>query len=119
MLGTFVLSAGYYDAYFTRAQKIRSLLTKKISLIFSEFDFIILPTSPVTAFKTGEMSHDPITMYLADIYTVMANLTGIPAISVPIFQHKINGMPFGLQVLSTQFNELPLLNFSNQLMHGH
>jgi len=119
MLGTFVLSAGYYDAYFTRAQKIRGLLTEKMSLIFSDFDFIILPTSPVTAFKTGEMSHDPIAMYLADIYTVIANLTGVPAISVPIFQHKINGMPFGLQVLSAQFNELPLLNFSDQLMHGH
>ena len=119
MLGTFVLSSGYYDAYFTRAQKVRNLLTKKISLIFSDFDFIILPTSPVTAFKAGEMSHDPIAMYLADIYTVMANLTGVPAISVPIFQHKISGMPFGLQVLSAQFNELPLLRFSDQLMQGH
>jgi aspartyl-tRNA(Asn)/glutamyl-tRNA(Gln) amidotransferase subunit A len=116
MLGTFVLSAGYYDAYFTQAQKVRNLLTKKINLIFNDFDFIILPTSPTIAFKSGEKSNDPIAMYLADIYTVMANLVGIPAISAPIFQHRINGMPFGLQVLSAQFNELPLLRFSNQLM---
>jgi len=116
MLGTFVLSAGYYDAYFTRAQQVRNLLTKKIQLIFSSFDFIILPTSPTVAFKSGEMTHDPIAMYLADIYTVMANLAGLPAISVPIFQHEITGMPFGLQVLSAQDNELPLLRFSNELM---
>jgi len=88
-------------------------------LIFNDFDFIIMPTSPTVAFKTGEMTRDPIAMYLADIYTVMANLTGIPAISVPIFHHKIYGMPFGLQVLSAQFNELPLLRFSNQLMQRH
>ncbi|MFI5128591.1 MAG: Asp-tRNA(Asn)/Glu-tRNA(Gln) amidotransferase subunit GatA [Chitinophagales bacterium] len=119
MLGTFVLSAGYYDAYFTQAQKVRKLLTEKINLIFNDYDFIILPTSPSVAFKSGEMTQDPIAMYLADIYTVMANLVGIPAISVPIFQHKISGMPFGLQVLSCRFNELPLLRFSNQLMQGH
>jgi len=116
MLGTFVLSAGYYDAYFTRAQQVRNLLTKQIQLVFKNFDFIILPTSPTVAFKSGEMTQDPIAMYLADIYTVMANLVGIPAISVPIFQHKITGMPFGLQVLSAQNNELPLLRFSNELM---
>lgn len=116
MLGTFVLSSGYYDAYFTRAQRVRNLLTKKIQLVFNDFDFIILPTSPSTAFKSGEMTRDPIAMYLADIYTVMANLVGIPAISVPVFQHKITGMPFGVQVLSAQHNELPLLRFSNQLL---
>ena len=82
MLGTFVLSAGYYDAYFTRAQKVRKILTEKIQLIFNDFDFILLPTSPVTAFKAGEKMDDPIAMYLADIYTVMANLVGIPAISL-------------------------------------
>src|SRR5205085_37150 len=96
MLGTFVLSSGYYDAYFTRAQRVRNLLTKSISLVFKDFDFIILPTSPQIAFKSGEITHDPIAMYLADIYTVMANLTGVPAISVPIFHHKISGMAFGL-----------------------
>jgi len=115
MLGTFVLSAGYYDAYFTRAQKVRKLLFDKIQLIFNDFDFIILPTSPSTAFKIGEIIDDPIAMYLADIYTVMANLVGIPAISLPLFKHT-NGMPFGLQVMSNRFNELDLLRISNQLM---
>ncbi len=115
MLGTFVLSSGYYDAYFTRAQKVRKLLFDKIQLIFNDFDFIILPTSPSTAFKIGEKMNDPIAMYLADIYTVMANLVGIPAISLPLFKHT-NGMPFGLQVMSNRFNELDLLRISNQLM---
>ena len=115
MLGTFVLSAGYYDAYFTRAQKVRKLLSDKMQLIFKDFDFILLPTSPVTAFKTGEKMNDPIAMYLADIYTVMANLAGIPAISLPLFWHS-NGMPFGLQVLANRFNELSLLQISTRLM---
>ena len=115
MLGTFVLSAGYYDAYFTRAQKVRKLLFDKTQLIFNEFDFIFLPTSPSTAFKIGEKMDDPIAMYLADIYTVMANLVGIPAISLPLFTHS-NGMPFGVQVMSNRFNELDLLRISNQLM---
>ena len=115
MLGTFVLSSGYYDAYFTRAQKVRKLLFDKTQLIFNDFDFIILPTSPSTAFKIGEKMDDPIAMYLADIYTVMANLVGIPAISLPLFKHT-NGMPFGLQVMANRFNELDLLRISNQLM---
>ena len=115
MLGTFVLSAGYYDAYFTRAQKVRKLLFDTTQLIFNDFDFIFLPTAPSTAFKIGEKMDDPIAMYLADIYTVMANLVGIPAISLPLFTHS-NGMPFGLQVMSNRFNELSLLRISNQLM---
>lgn len=115
MLGTFVLSAGYYDAYFTRAQKVRQLLNDKIQLIFKDFDFILLPTSPVTAFKAGEKMDDPIAMYLADIYTVMANLVGIPAVSLPLFKHS-NGMPFGLQVMANRFDEVSLLQASQQLM---
>jgi aspartyl-tRNA(Asn)/glutamyl-tRNA(Gln) amidotransferase subunit A len=115
MLGTFVLSAGYFDAYFTKAQKVRKLLRDKTEKIFTDFDFIILPTSPTTAFKIGEKMTDPIAMYLADIYTVHANLAGIPAISLPLFQHS-NGMPFGLQVMANRFNELPLLQFSEYLM---
>ena len=111
MLGTFVLSAGYYDAYFTRAQKVRKLLKDKIELVFNDFDFIILPVSPVTAFKTGEKTGDPIAMYLADIYTVMANLAGIPAIALPLFRHS-NGMPFGLQVMAKRFDEVSLLQVS-------
>ena len=115
MLGTFVLSAGYYDAYFTRAQKVRKLLCDKIQLIFNGFDFIILPTSPVTAFKSGEKMNDPIAMYVADIYTVMANLAGIPAISLPLFKHS-NGMPFGLQVMSNRFDEVSLFQVSTLLL---
>jgi aspartyl-tRNA(Asn)/glutamyl-tRNA(Gln) amidotransferase subunit A len=115
MLGTFVLSTGYYDAYFTRAQKVRQLLTDKTQLIFNDFDFILLPTTPVTAFKAGEKMDDLVAMYLADIYTVMANLTGIPAISLPLFKHS-NGMPFGLQVMANRFDELPLLQVSNRLL---
>ncbi|MGK2862260.1 MAG: Asp-tRNA(Asn)/Glu-tRNA(Gln) amidotransferase subunit GatA [Chitinophagaceae bacterium] len=115
MLGTFVLSAGYYDAYFTRAQKVRKLLFDKMQLIFNDFDFIFLPTSPNVAFKIGEKMDDPISMYLADIYTVMANLVGIPSISLPLFSHS-SGMPFGLQAMSNRFNELALLRLSNMLM---
>lgn len=115
MLGTFVLSAGYYDAYFTRAQKVRKLLSDQTQLIFKEFDVILLPTTPSVAFKIGEKMEDPIAMYLADIYTVMANLVGIPAISLPLFTHS-NGMPFGLQAMTNRFDELSLLRFSEQVM---
>jgi len=115
MLGTFVLSTGYYDAYFAKAQKVRRKLVEKTELVFSEFDFILMPTSPTVAFKIGEKTDDPIAMYLADIYTVFANLTGIPGISLPLFKHS-NGMPFGIQLMSKQFNELSLLQASQQLM---
>lgn len=115
MLGTFVLSAGYYDAYYSKAQKVRRLLSEKIKSIFSEFDFILMPTSPSCAFKIGEKTKDPVAMYLADIYTVLANLTGVPAISLPLFKNS-NGLPFGLQILADRFEELSLLAISHQLM---
>ncbi|HEX7904768.1 MAG TPA: Asp-tRNA(Asn)/Glu-tRNA(Gln) amidotransferase subunit GatA [Chitinophagaceae bacterium] len=115
MLGTFVLSAGYYDAYFTRAQQVRQLLCDQTQTVFENYDFIIMPTSPTTAFSIGEKMDDPIAMYLADIYTVMANLVGVPAISLPLFKHS-NGMPFGLQVMAKRFDELPLLQVSHQWM---
>jgi aspartyl-tRNA(Asn)/glutamyl-tRNA(Gln) amidotransferase subunit A len=115
LLGTFVLSAGYFDAYFTQAQKVRQLLLEKTNQIFKEFDVIILPTVPAPAFKIGEKTEDPIAMYLADIYTVYANLVGIPAISLPLFTHQ-NGMPFGLQVMTNQFSEVSLLQLSNELL---
>jgi aspartyl-tRNA(Asn)/glutamyl-tRNA(Gln) amidotransferase subunit A len=118
LLGTFVLSAGYYDAYFTRAQQVRKLLIDKTQLIFNNFDIIISPTSPTTAFKIGEKLNDPIAMYLADIYTVYANLVGIPGISIPLFRHT-NGMPFGVQVMTNQFKELSLLQFSHYLMQQY
>jgi len=115
MLGSFVLSAGYYDAYFTKAQQVRQLLVKKTNLIFSQFDAIILPNSPDTAFPFGEKSKDPIAMYLADIFTVFCNLTGLPGISLPLFWHS-NGIPFGVQVMTYRFSELSLLQLSSQWM---
>ncbi|MDB5209773.1 MAG: gatA [Sediminibacterium sp.] len=115
MLGTFVLSAGYFDAYFTKAQQVRQLLCNRTKEIFTDFDAIISPTVPSPAFKIGEKSSDPVEMFLADIYTVFANLVGIPGISIPLFKHP-NGMPFGLQVMTSHFNELPLLRLSKEFM---
>jgi len=115
LLGTFVLSAGYFDAYYTQAQKVRKKLLDKTREIFNDFDVILLPTVPSTAFKIGEKMDDPIAMYLADIYTVYANLVGIPAISIPLFKHS-NGMPFGLQAMTNQFSELYLLQLAHQLL---
>ncbi|MEO6253520.1 MAG: Asp-tRNA(Asn)/Glu-tRNA(Gln) amidotransferase subunit GatA [Ferruginibacter sp.] len=115
MLGTFVLSSGYYDAYFTKAQQVRRLLTDKTDAIFIDFDAVIMPTSPTTAFTVGDKSSDPIAMYLADIFTVFANLTGIPGISVPLFKHS-NGMPFGLQIMTKKTDELTLLQMADYLL---
>lgn len=113
MLGTFVLSSGYYDAYYSKAQKVRRLLSDQMELIFKEFDAVILPTVPSTAFSLGQNNHDPIAMYMADIFTVLANLTGLPAISIPVFWHS-NGLPFGLQVMTNRFQELSLLQLSHK-----
>ena len=108
LLGTYVLSEGYYDAYFTKAQQVRRLIVQKTEEIFKDFDAILIPTAPSTAFTIGEMQGDPVAMYLADIYTVFANLAGIPAISVPLFKSSIN-MPFGVQIMSDKYNEVTLL----------
>ncbi|HVY74650.1 MAG TPA: Asp-tRNA(Asn)/Glu-tRNA(Gln) amidotransferase subunit GatA [Puia sp.] len=118
LLGTFVLSAGYYDAYFTRAQQVRKILTERTKLIFNDFDIILTPTVPTTAFRAGEKMTDPVAMYLADLYTVYANLVGIPGISLPLFRHS-NGMPFGIQAMTNQFRELSLLQLSYSLMQQY
>ena len=115
MLGTFVLSEGYYDAYVTQAQKIRRILIDKTNEIFSQVDAIISPVSPTTAFKFNQNNTDPVEMFLADIFTVYANLTGIPAISIPLFKHS-NGMPFGMQLMAPHSNELILLQLSKKLI---
>lgn len=115
MLGTFVLSAGYFDAYFTKAQQVRRILLNKSVDVFSSYHAIISPTVPSTAFKIGEKSNDQVAMFLADIYTVFANLVGIPAISIPLFTHS-NGLPFGLQIMTNHFEETALLHLSEQLM---
>jgi aspartyl-tRNA(Asn)/glutamyl-tRNA(Gln) amidotransferase subunit A len=118
MLGTFVLSAGYYDAYFTKAQQVRRLLVEQTRDIFKEYDAIIIPTTPSTAFTLGEMEKDPVATYLPDIYTVFANLTGIPAISLPLFKHS-NNMPFGVQIMSDRYNEVSLLDISGMIMEKY
>jgi aspartyl-tRNA(Asn)/glutamyl-tRNA(Gln) amidotransferase subunit A len=115
LLGTFVLSTGYYDAYFNKAQQIRALLFHKTEEIFQNFDAVLLPTSPGTAFELGGATQDPVATYLADIYTVLANLTGIAAASLPLFSHS-NNMPFGLQVMVNKADELTLLQISDNLM---
>ncbi len=114
LLGTFVLSAGYFDAYYTKAQQVRKLLTLKTQALFKHFDAIILPTVPTPAFKLGEKKNDPVEMFLADIYTVYANLVGIPGISLPLFNTR-EGLPFGLQLMASQQNDLLLLRLSNLL----
>lgn len=103
MLGTFVLSAGYYDAYYGKAQKVRRLLKETSDKLFSNYDLLLSPTTPDVAFKFGENSDDPIKMYLEDIYTVLANLVGIPAISVPAGEK--DGLPFGIQIMANRFEE--------------
>tara|TARA_R110002072_G_scaffold226960_3_gene383886 strand:+ start:27413 stop:28831 length:1419 start_codon:yes stop_codon:yes gene_type:complete len=110
MTGTFVLSHGYYDAYYTKGQKVRRVLQDKTNDILKEYDVILLPTTPTTAFELNAVN-DPIAMYLQDIYTVHANLTGNPAISIPIGNHS-NGLPFGIQVIANHFEEKKMLNFS-------
>jgi aspartyl-tRNA(Asn)/glutamyl-tRNA(Gln) amidotransferase subunit A len=113
LLGTFVLSEGYYDAYFAKAQQVRRLLVEKTNSIFQQFDAIVLPTVPTPAYKIGEKK-DPIEIFLSDIYTVYANLAGIPAISLPLFENE-GGLPFGLQVMTAQHNEALLLQVSRTL----
>jgi len=114
MLGNFVLSSGYYDAYYSKAQQVRTLLLEQTEELFKTCDAIIMPTSPTTAFAIGEKKKDTIAMYLADIFTVFANLTGLPAIALPLFKHS-NGMPFGVQLLTPQKDELTLLQLSEML----
>ncbi len=114
MLGTFVLSAGYYDAYYAKAQKVRRMLKNTTDELFSEYDFVLSPTTPDVAFKFGENSDDPIKMYLEDIFTVLANLTGIPAISVPM--GKKGNLPFGIQVMANRFEEAEMFNCAKYIM---
>ena len=117
MLGNFVLSSGYYDAYFTKAQKVRRLIKTKTEQMLKNNDVLILPTAPSTAFNIGEIK-DPIKMYLQDIFTVHANITGAPAISLPIGTHS-NKLPFGIQLMAKNFQENTLFEVSNLLMETH
>jgi len=109
MLGTFALSSGYYDAYYEKAQRVRSMLAGDFAEAFKKCDVIATPTAPTTAFKIGEKSNDPLAMYLSDIYTVTINLAGVPAISVPCGQSSA-GLPIGMQLIGDHFDEARLLN---------
>ncbi|MGV3684548.1 MAG: Asp-tRNA(Asn)/Glu-tRNA(Gln) amidotransferase subunit GatA [Daejeonella sp.] len=114
VLGTFVLSAGYYDAYYAKAQKVRRLIRDKTDEILAEYDFIMTPTAPAPAFTIGEASDDPVVNYLADIFTVQASLAGIPAISLPSGNNRA-GLPLGIQFLGKRFEEGELLSFSKNI----
>jgi aspartyl-tRNA(Asn)/glutamyl-tRNA(Gln) amidotransferase subunit A len=115
LLGTFVLSASYYDAYYTQAQKVRRLIREKTKEIFRQYDFILTPTAPTTAFKLGALSDNPLEMYLADLFSVQANVAGIPAISVPAGRDA-SGLPMGVQVMADDFNEAGLFEISKVLL---
>lgn len=117
LLGTFVLSANYYDAYYTKAQKVRRIIKEKTDEILSQYDFLILPTTPSVAFKIGEKSDDQLQMFLADLFTVQANVAGIPAISIPSGNNK-EGLPIGVQIMANHFQESELMAFSKYLLEN-
>ena len=111
ILGTYSLSAGYYEAYYLQAAKVRTLINEDFSNAFKRYDCVITPTSPTTAFRIGEKITDPLQMYLSDIYTIPANLAGIPAISLPVGEDK-DGLPIGLQIMCNYFQEQKMLNIA-------
>ena len=116
MVGTYALSAGYYDAYYLKAQKIRRLISDDFRKAFEQVDVIMGPSSPSTAFKVGEKADDPVTMYLSDIYTIAANLAGLPGMSVPA--GEVGGLPVGLQVIGNYFDEARLLNVAHKFQQA-
>ncbi len=118
MLGTYVLSAGYYEAYYRKAQKVRRLIQRDFLDAFARVDCMLMPTAPTTAFTLGEKIDDPLAMYLSDIYTVSANLAGIPAISVPCGTDR-NGLPIGVQILGKPFDEGMILQVASYLEAGN
>jgi len=117
MIGTYVLSAGYYDAYYLRAQKVRTLIRQDFLNAYKEVDAILTPTSPTPAFKRGAKA-DPLAMYLCDIYTIGVNLAGLPGISVPCGFSK-GGLPIGLQIIGQPFQEAELLAIANSYEKAH
>jgi aspartyl-tRNA(Asn)/glutamyl-tRNA(Gln) amidotransferase subunit A len=112
MLGSFVLSSGYYDAYYSKAQQVRRLLRDRAVAILQDYDAILMPVAPSVAWRFGEKSADPTAMYLSDIYTVLANLCGLPAITVPAGIHPDNNMPIGVQLMGKMYGEAELLAIS-------
>ena len=118
LLGTFVLSASYYDAYYTKAQKARRLIREKTHALLADYDMIILPTSPTTAFALGAHTQNPLEMYTADLFTVQASVAGIPAVSIPLGEDR-EGMPIGLQVMGHDFCEADLLAFTSYMLDNY
>ena len=116
LLGTFVLSAGYYDAYYAKAQQVRRLIREKVEAMLSTYDVIITPVAPTTAFPIGENNADPLVIYLADIYTVLASLTGIPAIAIPLGNNK-DGLPLSMQLMARHFAEEELLSLASAFLN--
>lgn len=114
MIGTYVLSHGYYDAYYIKAQKLRRLIAQDFTEAFQQCDVILGPTSPSTAFNLGEKTSDPVEMYLSDIYTISVNLAGLPGMSIPAGFSGVNGRPVGLQLIGNYFKESQLLNVAHQ-----
>jgi aspartyl-tRNA(Asn)/glutamyl-tRNA(Gln) amidotransferase subunit A len=114
MLGTFVLSADYYDAYYTKAQKVRRLIQEKTLSILADFDFIISPTTSSTAYRVGEKTQDPIQMYLGDLFTVQANVAGVPGLSIPMGSDS-TGLPMGFQLMTNPFQEDKMLDLGEKL----
>ena len=114
MLGTFVLSASYYDAYYTKAQKVRRLIKEFTDNLLENYDFLVCPTTPTTAYKLGEKTADPIQMYLGDLFTVQANVVGLPAISIPNGVDN-EGLPIGFQIMGGAFQEATLLSFAKSI----
>ena len=110
MLGTYALSSGYYEAYYLRAQKVRTLIKDDFDKAFEKVDTILTPVTPTTAFLIGEKSKDPLQMYLSDIFTVSVSLAGLPAISIPC--GKIEGLPVGLQIIGKAFEEDKILSIA-------
>ena len=118
ILGTYVLSSGYYDAYYLRAQKIRSLIRQDFEQAFTTVDAIITPTTPTPAFKSGEKNNDPLAMYLNDIYTISVNLAGLPALSLPVGMTQ-NNLPIGMQVIGKAFGEAEILSIAHHFEINH
>lgn len=112
LLGTFVLSSGYYDAYYRKAQQVRQLIRQRVLGILANYDFILMPVAPTTAWRFGEKSDDPVAMYLSDVYTVLANLAGIPALTIPAGKHPQNGLPVGVQLMAAPWEDEKLLRFA-------
>ena len=108
ILGTFALSAGYYDAYYDKAQRVRALIKEDFNKAFESVDVILTPTAPTTAFKLGEKTSNPLDMYLSDIFTIPANLAGVPAVSIPVKEHK-GSLPIGFQLMGRHWREADIL----------